>query len=271
MPGIGDYSAGAIASIAFGKKVPVVDGNVIRVLTRLFALKGDPKAKPLKQKLWKLAARLVPKSCQDPALPGCEANSKSLRSRNRPGDFNQALMELGALVCSPKDPKCLLCPLKKRCVAKIKDKISEYPTPREKLPTEKVFLAAALIEKNGSFLLAQRGSQKHLQSMWEFPQVAGEEKSLSGKQLIQKLQKKYGMDIELKGQLPVVRHAIMNRRIVMTPFLCRYQKGSPKMGKGHVAFKWIAPDQLKEFPTSSINHKVIQHLNRKHQDLFLPF
>src|SRR5678816_1854573 len=86
LPGIGPYSAGAIASIAYGERVPLVDGNVVRVLCRLFALRGDPTRAPLKNKLWQLAGELVP--------------------AESPGDFNQALMELGATVCSPRAPRC---------------------------------------------------------------------------------------------------------------------------------------------------------------------
>ncbi|MDO8526466.1 MAG: A/G-specific adenine glycosylase [Deltaproteobacteria bacterium] len=221
LPGIGPYSAGAIASIAFNEPVPLVDGNVIRVLTRLFALKGDPKAKPLHEKLWALAAGLV--------------------SKSRPGDFNQALMELGALVCTPKDWKCGICPLKKECQAFITKKVADYPTPPKKQAVEKVSLIAALIEKNGSYLLARRGEKKHLQSMWEFPQIDPCH---------------LGLDVESRGPLAVVRHAIMNRSIRMTPHLYRFRKGKPKLGGQYVEYQWIRPAELKNFPTSSLNHKI---------------
>ena len=221
LKGIGEYSAGAIASIAFGERVPVVDGNVIRVLTRVHALAGDPKTKLLKEKLWKLAALLVP--------------------AGRPGDFNQAMMELGALVCSSKEPRCPVCPLRKMCRAHLQNRVGAFPTPKEKLPAEKVFLQAALIEKDGAYLLAKRGNQKHLQSMWEFPQMAP-----------RKLQIKAG----LKAALPVVRHSIMNRRIQLIPHLYKYVGGRPKPNRQYVAYRWISPKDLQNFPTSSINHKI---------------
>ncbi|HMO26423.1 MAG TPA: A/G-specific adenine glycosylase, partial [Tepidisphaeraceae bacterium] len=98
LPGIGRYTAGAIASIAFGAPAPIVDGNVARVLCRLDAIEEDPKSKPVIDRLWSRAAELVPEK--------------------RSGDFNQAMMELGALVCTPKNPQCLLWPLRDRCRAR---------------------------------------------------------------------------------------------------------------------------------------------------------
>lgn len=226
LPGIGQYTAGAIASIAFNERVPVVDGNVIRVLTRLFALKGDPKKAPLKEKLWRLAASLVP--------------------QERPGDFNQALMELGAMVCSPKQPNCGACPLKKSCKAHQQDKIGSYPTPQKKIATQKVFLIASLIEKNGLFLLAKRNGDKHLQSMWEFPQVRPKEMRVVAKQL---------------KKLPAVRHSIMNQSIRLTPYLYSFVGGNPESSDRYVAYRWIKLPELKKYPASSLNHKIVINIS----------
>lgn len=228
LPGIGAYSAGAIASIALGEKVPVVDGNVIRVLTRLFALQGDPKSKPLKEKLWRLAGELVP--------------------ANRPGDFNQALMELGALVCTPKDPKCGVCPWQKECKARLAGNVALYPTPKEKTPSQKVLIMASLIQKNGAYLLARRGEKKHLQSMWEFPQMLPEALQIKAKR---------------EKSLPIVHHAIMNRRIQLTPHLYKYVSGKPKPNGCYVDYCWISLRELRNYPTSSMNHKIIKDISSK--------
>ena len=116
VPGIGPYSAGAIASIAHQKRAPLVDGNVVRVLSRVFGLAGDPAKAPLKTELWRRAEALVP--------------------HERPGDFNQALMELGALVCTPKSPSCLVCPWRGRCVAFQAGEATRYPEkPKRRAPT----------------------------------------------------------------------------------------------------------------------------------------
>jgi A/G-specific adenine glycosylase len=117
LPGIGPYSAGAIASIAFGLPEPIVDGNVVRVLCRLFALAGDPARAPLKAELWRIARELVPK--------------------DKPSEFNQSLMELGATICTPSSPRCALCPVAKHCRALAQGKQRELPQlANRKAPTE---------------------------------------------------------------------------------------------------------------------------------------
>nr|MDQ2644694.1 A/G-specific adenine glycosylase [Myxococcota bacterium] len=127
LPGIGPYSAGAIASIAYGERVPVVDGNVIRVLTRVFALRGDPAKAPLRRELWRRAEELVPAA--------------------RPGDHNQALMELGATVCVPEKPRCGECPLSEHCRGYAGGLAARLPelAPRPK-PTQ-VPMAAAVVKR----------------------------------------------------------------------------------------------------------------------------
>ncbi|MBI5300282.1 MAG: NUDIX domain-containing protein [Deltaproteobacteria bacterium] len=242
LPGVGEYTASAVASIAFEKAVGLVDGNVIRVLTRLFALKGDPKAKLLKKKLWKLANKLVIQwgGGQGPALPGCEANSKSLRSKKKPGNFNQSMMELGATVCLPSAPKCLGCPLRDECLAFEQKTMEDYPTPQKKKPTQKISVTAALIQKNGFYLLAKRNGKKHLQSMWEFPRFDLE----------------IGLGVQQQKVFPIIHHSIMNQRFYVTPILCCYQKGEPKKNDIYVDYQWIKPGELKNFPTSSLNHKI---------------
>jgi len=110
LPGVGDYTAGAIGSIAFGLRVPLVDGNVERVLTRLHGLRGDPRAPAGRKQLWALAARYA--------------------DHDRPGDVNQSLMELGATVCAPTSPRCLVCPVRTRCVAAREGDPERYPEKR---------------------------------------------------------------------------------------------------------------------------------------------
>lgn len=237
LPGIGEYTAGAIASIAFEERVPIVDGNVIRLLTRIFALEGDPKAKPLKEMLWTIAAKLLPEE--------------------RIGDFNQSLMELGALVCSSEEPHCNSCPLQTFCKAYQNKEVEKYPTPKENAPTIHVLLAAALIRRGDSYLLAKRGEAKHLQSMWEFPQIEIKDPRLSAKQVERQIQKRWEMEVGIKGTLPIIKHSIMNRRIQLLPYMCHYKKGRPKIGKEYKAYRWITPEELEDFPTSSLNHKII--------------
>ncbi|HEY4157561.1 MAG TPA: A/G-specific adenine glycosylase, partial [Polyangiaceae bacterium] len=150
LPGIGPYSAGAIASIAFGKQEPVVDGNVIRVLARLFVLAGDPTEAKLKAQFWDVARALVP--------------------RERPGDFNQALMELGATVCTPREPRCASCPLRAECGAEQTGRIDELPTPKARAVTTAVAAVAAIVKRGGRVLVVRLPeSAPRWGGMWQFP------------------------------------------------------------------------------------------------------
>ncbi len=138
IPGIGPYSAGAIASIAFEQPVPAVDGNVIRVLTRLFALPGDPNQTGLKKELWSLAGQLV-----DPKQPGA---------------FNQSVMELGALVCTPRKPSCIACPWRKNCLAYAQGTVDQFPALPKKAPPTQRHMALLLLRHRGSYALLRLGA-----------------------------------------------------------------------------------------------------------------
>jgi len=133
VPGVGPYSAGAISSIAFGRETPLVDGNVVRVLTRAFGLRGDPGRAPLKQALWARAAELV--------------------KGERPGDFNQALMELGATVCTPRRAHCAECPWSKQCAALDTGQVELLPELPKKPEKAAVRLVSLLCRRGGALLV----------------------------------------------------------------------------------------------------------------------
>ncbi len=150
LPGVGPYSAGAVLSIAFQKPHPVVDGNVIRVFSRLFLLRGNLKTGGGHQKVWELAQTLI--------------------SKDRPGDFNQAVMELGATLCFTDNPQCLLCPLLSQCQASQKGLQNELPEMPKAQETVEIRMAALLIRKKGRVLVKKRSQEeKWLKGMWEFP------------------------------------------------------------------------------------------------------
>lgn len=153
LPGIGRYTAGAIRSIAFGLPAPLVDGNVIRVFSRLFGLKGRAKDPAFAAKMWPLAARLV-----DP---------------KRPGDWNQALMELGATVCAPESPSCGACPVSGSCVAFAKDLQDKLPLPEKRREPVPVKWTCLWIEKDGKVLLWKRsGKERLLKNLWGLPEMS---------------------------------------------------------------------------------------------------
>lgn len=151
LPGIGAYTAGAIASMAFGQKVPAVDGNLLRVLARLYGVEQDIASTAGKKTLTGLAEASIPE--------------------NRPGDFNEAMMDLGANVCIPKYPRCDQCPLQEQCVAFRENRTDRLPVKRPKAPQKEFCAACGLVVRDGKFLLHKRPAKGMLASMWEFPMV----------------------------------------------------------------------------------------------------
>src|SRR5581483_4264667 len=149
LPGIGRYTAGAILSIAFGRPEPILDGNVARVLARRFAVGGAPDEREMQKTLWALAARLVP--------DGAAA------------DFNQSMMELGALVCVPRAPACLVCPLAKQCAAHARGVEEQFPAPKKKKAPRPVDAVALLLERRGRLLLVRRPPAGLWGGLWEPP------------------------------------------------------------------------------------------------------
>jgi A/G-specific adenine glycosylase len=158
LPGIGRYTAGAICSIAFNQPTPILDGNVIRVLTRIFGIAENPKEKQTNARLWRRAEELV----QNSKL--INKNSKTSCSH-----LNQSLMELGALVCTPRNVQCRICPVKKLCVAFKENRVDELPNlGKRKTATARRFIAL-VIERSGRFLVRQRSTGVVNAHLWEFP------------------------------------------------------------------------------------------------------
>ncbi len=149
LPGFGRYTVGAVASIAFGLEAPLVDGNVARVLSRLLVIDGAPGDKAREAALWSAAGELV--------------------VGPRPGDLNQALMELGATVCVPSSPLCLLCPLQASCGALAEGRVHELPPPKKAAPKKVLELAVAVAHRGGCVLLARRAEGGLFGGLWEMP------------------------------------------------------------------------------------------------------
>jgi A/G-specific adenine glycosylase len=207
LPGIGRYTAAAVLSIAYDKPLAVLDGNVARVLARLGALRGDLRAPALWQKL--------------------EATAQDLLARGTPGDWNQAMMELGATVCVPKSPKCGACPVAQWCRARKLGIEDQLPDARKKRASTKITLAAAvLVDSRGRTLLVrQAGNDGALFSrMWQFPAL--ETSADASFNLAHHLREKFGLKIadEQMTQLKTARHAVTFREIRLVPFLIRMER-----------------------------------------------
>jgi A/G-specific adenine glycosylase len=163
LPGVGRYTAGAICSIAFNQPAPILDGNVMRVLTRVFGIAENPKEKTTNAKLWKLAEQLVTHAVQlAPRAP---------RPAPHASHLNQSLMELGALVCTPRGPQCGACPVKKLCAAFRDNRVEELPRlGKRAAPTARRFVAL-VVERDGKYLVRQRPAGVVNAHLWEFPNV----------------------------------------------------------------------------------------------------
>ncbi len=186
LPGIGRYTGGAICSIAFNQPTPILDGNVIRVLTRVFGIAKNPREKKTNAQLWRLAEELVTHAkaqstqikgrdsalrCPDAAARRPHQNQVG-RSQNCSCSFlNQSLMELGALICTPRNPQCPVCPVKKLCVAFRENRAAELPNLGRRTATTTRRFIAFVIERNGKFLVRQRPAGVVNAHLWEFPNV----------------------------------------------------------------------------------------------------
>jgi A/G-specific adenine glycosylase len=148
LPGVGRYTAGAIASLAFGRRSPILDGNVTRVLCRLDRIDNDPRERETQNVLWSRAAEILPRKCV--------------------GEFNSALMELGALICTPRTPQCLLCPVRERCAAFAAGLQEKIPAPRKAVKTPQVHRRVFCVRHRGRYLIEQRPPKGRWAGLWQF-------------------------------------------------------------------------------------------------------
>jgi A/G-specific adenine glycosylase len=196
LPGIGRYTAGAIASIAFGQDVPVVDGNVVRVLTRYFALRGDPRKEPLVSGLWRLAERLL--------------------VAGRAGDFNQALMELGALVCRPRAPACAACPLRSDCGARRAGDPEAFPELAARPRPTRVRAVAAVVRQQGRLLLVRTGADaSRWAGLWTLPHVDAAQGEDGARAAERAVREHTGLSVRARGQLGTLEHSITRYRYTL--------------------------------------------------------
>jgi A/G-specific adenine glycosylase len=202
LPGIGRYTAGAISSIAFNQPMPILDGNVMRVLTRIFGIDKDPREKETNQQLWRLAEELV-----------LDAKSKS--SKFACSHLNQSLMELGALICSPRNPQCLICPVQTLCVAYKEQRTEELPNLGKRAAATARRFVAFVVEQQGKFLVRQRPEGVVNAHLWEFPNV-----ELNGEAatVTEIFKSQFGFPPSKLQPLPTVKHSITRYRITLEAF-----------------------------------------------------
>jgi A/G-specific adenine glycosylase len=229
---VGAYTAAAVASIAFGEPVAVLDGNVERVLARYLAFGGDPRAAEGKGCLLAVAERLV--------------------DRNRPGDSNQALMELGATLCTPRRPQCLLCPLRPGCAGSAAPE--DFPQPRRRRAVERHRLLAAVVEREGAVLLFRRPAESTLLGgAWELPWIPAEE--VDGEAADAAFARRYGGSWKLGERCGSVRHGITHRDLAIEVWAASIDGGG--WTQEGVAAGWFGPEQRAGLFLSSAVEKIL--------------
>lgn len=222
LPGVGQYTAGAIGSIAFGKRVPILDGNVIRVLCRLDHITSDPRQPSTQEILWARAEEILP--------------------TKRLGDFNSALMELGALICTPRAPQCLLCPVRDQCGAFTAGDQERIPAPRKAKPTPLLKRWTICIRHNRKWLIEQRPSRGRWAGMWQFVTIEAGKQPATARSLAGKLP----IGVSEPVRLGVITHALTHRRYQFDVYHCE------ALNAGLLPHdrprRWVTPDEITRYP-----------------------
>jgi A/G-specific adenine glycosylase len=241
LPGIGPYTAGALLSIAFNKDYAVLDGNVERVLARRLGLTHDLRSTVARKALWALAESMVP--------------------QGRAGDYNQAVMDLGATICTPKNAKCDICPTHESCVAKDKQLVDAIPFKKKSKAIPHYQIGVGVVRKGNQLLISQRPLNGLLGGLWEFPGGKQEPKESMKDCVRREIAEELGIKVSVGSKLAEIDHAYSHFKITLHAHECFYVSGEPQ-AIGCRAWKWVKPAQLKNFAFPAANQPIIQHLLR---------
>ena len=225
LPGIGRYTAGAIASIAFNRPEPVVDGNVTRVLSRAFAVEDSSVSRQGRAELWHIAGELV--------------------HRASPRNLNQGMMELGAVLCLAKNPLCQSCPIKRSCVAKLNKAQTQYPKNSPRAPVRREKEVLLFIEKQGRILLAKRRENIPYGNMWDLPRVQSVQRRLDD--IARAFLNEHGMKVRIGKTVHVSEYGIMNSTVSASWRNASIER-IPRKRNVYTEFKWVLPKNLEQYP-----------------------
>jgi A/G-specific adenine glycosylase len=253
LPGVGRYTANAIASIAFGENAPVLDGNVTRVLARLYDIADDVAAAKTQHRLWALADGLMKH-----VPPG------------RAGSLNQAAMELGSQICKARRPLCEACPVRDECLARARGVQEQRPVKAQRVPAPHHDYAAALLQDGeGRLLIAQRPAQGLLGGLWEFPAGRCEPGETLPACLARALREKLAIDVAPGGERVAVKHGFSHFRMTLHVFAAHIVSGTPTPQDGAYSdIRWVAPGELEHYAFGRADRKVIEFLRGTANRLF---
>ena len=235
LPGIGRYTRGAILSIAFEQRQPILEANTIRLNSRLVAYQGDPLAKAGQTVLWEFAEDILP--------------------RKDIGQFNQALMELGSAICTPKSPRCLICPVAAICPTRAAGLQDSIPQAKKKMVYEELAETAIVVHRKKKVLLRRCAEGERWAGLWDFPrfQSAGKNNSTEAESVKQLT----GIEVEITDDLAVLKHGVTKYRITLS---CRNGTYVSGRLRKDAELRWVAPDRLADFPLSVTGRKIAKML-----------
>ncbi|MBI4774558.1 MAG: A/G-specific adenine glycosylase [Deltaproteobacteria bacterium] len=249
LPGIGPNTAHALLSIGFDRPYPVVDGNVRRILSRLVGLGGDLSKQGRSQLLWTIARELLP-------VEG-------------PATFNQAMMDLGALICLPRKPQCEKCPVLSFCYAFQSGDAEAYPEKRPRKSKPHYDVSAGVIMNGARILITRRFPEGLLGGLWEFPGGKREEGETLEACLLREIQEELSVTIDVGPSFLTVNREYSHFRITLHSFLCRLQRGEPqKIGCSDL--RWVTIGQLGDFAFPRADRKIIEKLNSTNPFTLMP-
>ncbi|WP_269611661.1 8-oxo-dGTP diphosphatase MutT [Prochlorococcus marinus] len=240
LPGIGRTTAGSIISSAFDLPTPILDGNVKRIFSRLLAIEG--KINKNDKELWKLSSVLI--------------------STNSPRNFNQALMDLGANICTPKKPSCSICPIQKFCIAYTKYDPDNFPIKAmTKIKPLQEIGIGLVFNKNGELLIDQRLESSSMGGMWEFPGGKKNSEESIEKTIKRELKEELGIVVKVGEKLLSFEHAYTHKRLYFIVHFCEWISGDPKPLASQKLL-WVSPSKLLDFPFPAANKKIISELHK---------
>jgi A/G-specific adenine glycosylase len=239
LPGIGRYTAAAIAALAFGRDEVAIDGNLQRVLARLIDLRVDPRTPVGDRRI--------------------RAQAEALLPRGRASAFNQALMDLGAMVCLPRAPDCPSCPIRSACLAFARGTQSRRPVRKALPQTPHRIVGAAVVRRGGTVLIARRPEGKLLGGLWEFPggKRQGRESLVGCVQ--RELKEELGLVVAVGTRLGVFTHAYTHFSVTVHAYECSVKRGKP-VAHEHTAIRWVRPERLSGFPMGKVDRQIARGL-----------
>ncbi len=232
LPGVGDYTTAAVCSIAFKKPLPVIDGNVRRFMARFLGLRTLTPYN--RKRILRFLERQI--------------------SHELPGDFNQAMMEIGATICKPKTPLCKECPVRKECHAFTSGKPEFYPekAAKKEIPVQKAVIG--LLWKGDKFLIARRDDKRHLGGLWELPGGKMESGEMEGETLVREFKEECAVDVIVGKRVGQVKHTYSHFQVHLTLYHCFPKNGAAVISDQPI--RWIMPEQIGDFPFPGATHKL---------------